>query len=695
MKHPLPFLLGALCVVLPVRAEIVINEIMYDTPGNPDVDYVEIYNAGAVEQNLSGWYLLDDGDDHDHCFLEGTLAPGGYLVIAGDLALFAAKYPGVTNVNPNPFQSPVENQGFFLGDGGDQARLFGPGSILMDLVTYNDTSPWPTAPDGDGPSLELYHSSLDNELPTSWAASTNGPIQGTPGAQNSVFTTDQPPIVSGVGRSIALPGSSDTVTVTATVTDAQGLGTVELFVDVGPGFTSEPMFDDGLHGDLAAGDSIFGALIAAHPDGTLVRYYVTATDAIAQSRSVPGGAPIGYFAYTVGHVPPSLRINEIVAVNMNGPTDEMGITEDWLEIHNPGPEPVSLDGMFLSNNRLQSAEWQLPAEVLDPGEFLMVWCDDDDLEGPLHTDFKLAKAGSEVALFDTVDHGNTLIHGFEFGLQSADVSFGYLPDDADAPEYIATPTPAASNNGSALFSSVCINEFQTKSAAGGIDDWVEFYNRGPAEVEMSGWFLSDEADEPYKFQFPVGVFIGSGLHLALDESILGFSLSSTGSEAIMLTAADGTTGLDFYDYGPQLPDVSEGRFPDGTASWHSFVTPTRALGNYCDAPPLGTVSGLHFSSPTILIWDEQPTAEAYDTLTGELDTLRSSGDFSLAVTGCLENNGADSISWDPSAPATGAGTFYLVRAVDFACGFGTYDTGGIGQLGERDSAIEAAASICP
>ena len=214
---------------------------------------------------------------------------------------------------------------------------------------------------------------------------------------------------------------------------------------------------------------------------------------------------------------------------------------------------------------------------------------------------------------------------------------------------------------------------------------------------MSGWYLSDEADEPFKYQFPLQpVFIAPGHFLAIDESIFGFGFTSDGSEAIMLTAADGTTGMDFYDYGPQLPDVSEGRFPDGSANWHSFVTTTRGFGNWCfGVPPLGPVSGLQFSSSAILIWDELPAAEAYDTLTGDLDTLRGSGDFSVSISGCLENNGVDSISWDPAAPAAGAGTFYLVRAVDFACGFGTYDTGAVGQLAGRDAAIEAAASVCP
>jgi hypothetical protein len=51
-------------------------------------------------------------------------------------------------------------------------------------VRYDDVAPWPTEPDGDGPSLELLDPSLDNALATSWAASIAP--HGTPGEANSL-----------------------------------------------------------------------------------------------------------------------------------------------------------------------------------------------------------------------------------------------------------------------------------------------------------------------------------------------------------------------------------------------------------------------------------------------------------------------------------------------------------------------------
>ena len=49
-------------------------------------------------------------------------------------------------------------------------------SNVIDRVVYDDDPPWPTEPDGNGPSLELVNPALDNALYSSWrpSLSTNG-----------------------------------------------------------------------------------------------------------------------------------------------------------------------------------------------------------------------------------------------------------------------------------------------------------------------------------------------------------------------------------------------------------------------------------------------------------------------------------------------------------------------------------------
>ncbi len=566
-------------------ADVVINEIMYNSSYAPDVEYIELYNSGPSEVNLQGWYLLDSNLTHPLCSLVGTLGVGEYLVVAADNAIFTAQFPGVTNYNINDFDPA--GLGFGLGNGGDTVNLFDDDDDLHDYVAYDDSSPWPSSPDGSGPSLELINYILDNAVAASWDPSLS--TGGTPGTINSTYASDSAPICNNGKRDIRLPASNETVSVTVTAFDQEGLISVELLVDLGSGYVAQPMYDDGTHGDGAAADSTFGALIPVQSDGTLVRYYARATDSIGQIDTWPGDAPVDYRAYTVGYERPLLVVNEIVASNATGISDEMGEFEDWIEIFNPGSTTIDLGGMFLSDNLSNRHMWEIPAGYsLSPGEYLTIWADNDESDGPLHTSFKLSSGGEEVGLFDKEDLGNSKIHGFKYGLVADDISIGFYPDLGTSrgsnfnfgysPEYLATPTPGAGNTTSELYSAICINEFHTTSEAGGIDDWVELFNRGTSAVDISGMYISDNRNENLKYSIAPGTTLNPGSFIVFDEVELGFSFSSSG-EVIMLSAADGISGLDFYDYSEQVADVSEGRLQDGGSRWGAMTTPTPGTAN--------------------------------------------------------------------------------------------------------------------
>jgi len=339
------------------------------------------------------------------------------------------------------------------------------------------------------------------------------------------------------------------------------------------------MYDDGTNGDVAAGDSIFSTIIPAQPSGTLVKYYAIATDSVGQQDSWPKAAPAEYHAYTVDHKLPKLRITELLAVNNSVNADEFGEYDDWLEIHNEDSMAVDLANMYVSNSLQAPKSFVLPSLSLAPGKYLVLWADNDIEQGSLHLDFKLSSAGEEVAIFETAEHGKVLIHGWKYGIMSADVSMGFLPQSGTAPEYLLNPTLGASNETSELFSPICINEFLTTSNFGGPDDWVEIYNRSDSTFNLSGCFLSDELANRTKWTFPQGTTLDPDEYLVIYENALGFGFSSDGKEVIMLTAADSITGLDFYDFGQQQSDKSEGRFPDGSNTWKFFDKPTRGESN--------------------------------------------------------------------------------------------------------------------
>lgn len=174
-----------ICIVLfsiNANSQIVINEINYkDAIDFPTKDWIELYNNSSSTVDISNWVFKDDDDLHEFVIPNGTtMAPGSYLVLVQYLADFQALFPGVS-----PILGDFE---FGLSGGGELIRLFNDSNQLMDFVEYSDVDPWPTEPDGNGPTLELRSPELDNALASSWAASIPpGAAHGTPGQQNSTY----------------------------------------------------------------------------------------------------------------------------------------------------------------------------------------------------------------------------------------------------------------------------------------------------------------------------------------------------------------------------------------------------------------------------------------------------------------------------------------------------------------------------
>ena len=147
---------------------------------NP-ADWVELYNP-TNESIAIGWWEFKDGDD-THVFIipeNQVLESGAYLVLCKDSLAFNDNFPNVSNF--------IGEFDFGLNGGGELVRLFDTEGLLVDEVNYDDSSPWPLEPDGNGPTLELIHPSLDNDLGQNWATSDNN--GGTPGMVNSVYTAD-------------------------------------------------------------------------------------------------------------------------------------------------------------------------------------------------------------------------------------------------------------------------------------------------------------------------------------------------------------------------------------------------------------------------------------------------------------------------------------------------------------------------
>ncbi len=154
---------------------LIINEINYNSADDFDPgDWVEFYNPHEYELNITNWVFKDEDNLHSYIFPEGTiLEPYGFLVLCNDTTAFHELFPEVENF--------IGEMDFGLSGAGELIRLFDHTGLLVDTVHYDDQSPWPTEPDGNGPTLELINPQYDNALPENWIASEN---HGTPGKIN-------------------------------------------------------------------------------------------------------------------------------------------------------------------------------------------------------------------------------------------------------------------------------------------------------------------------------------------------------------------------------------------------------------------------------------------------------------------------------------------------------------------------------
>ncbi len=373
-------------------------------------DWVELYNSGADTVNIGGLYLTDDFLDPVKWELPPLDIPSnGYLILWLDGDTLQGEDHGPFGLSRN---------GEFLG-------LFNSdGFTLVDFVTFDALDPdisYGRFPDGSTHIQEM------------------APTPDAPNLPNI------PPRIVRLTAEPIPPSVTDSVLVTASAYDPDGaLTDASLFVDAGTGYTEIPLADDGLHGDGIPGDGIWGAWIPPEPEGTNVLYYLWTHDGTDQ-RTDPVNAPDSTFIYEVAPTEIDLFINEFMAINNFTIADPWGEFEDWIEIYNPGPDPVEMGGLFLSDDLDNPREWMFPDTLLEAGAFLLIWADNDPEQGELHATFKLSGSGEQIGLFDSDAHGNGVIDSLSFGAQFGDVSKGRIFDGAPTWDFFIASTPGVSN----------------------------------------------------------------------------------------------------------------------------------------------------------------------------------------------------------------------------------------------------------
>lgn len=351
-------------------------------------------------------------------------------------------------------------------------------------------------------------------------------------------------------------------------------------------------------------------------------------------------------------------VTEVMSSNGSTLADSLGLYEDWIEIYNRSDETVNLEGYGLSDDPDDMLAWKFPAVELGPGEYLVVFASGQDIaEGDeLHTNFRLSS------------YKETVVLANQRGLELDSVSVPTLKSDTVYAREVledgsygdnfgisATPTPGLVNtmegfqqfeqsSGSVQTGAVSISEVITgnsqyaQESNGEYYDLIELYNSSSQSVNLSGYSLTTNTQNPAMWRFPEGTTIEAGGYLLVYASGLGdteegqemqnlhtnFRLSGEGEVLALFNSQDQLQDRLFI---PSLPqNVSYGKM-DGQAGSYYFATPTPLAANqnpslgYAVAPELSLEGGLYGGTQTVSLSSKD--GEIYYTLDGSTPTTSS------------------------------------------------------------------------
>ncbi|MBI2279185.1 MAG: CotH kinase family protein [Bacteroidetes bacterium] len=225
-----------------------------------------------------------------------------------------------------------------------------------------------------------------------------------------------------------------------------------------------------------------------------------------------------------------------------------------------------------------------------------------------------------------------------------------------------------------LSSQILINEYSCANATsagdpdfyGQMEDWVELYNPTAAAINLNGYYLSDKAGNPTKFQIPGSITIPAGGYMMVYASgratIAGgteihtnFKLTQTKFEKIILSNPGGTV-IDILTIKTHQLLHSRGRTTSGAGTWSVFTNPTPngpntgAMLEYATTPIFNVAPGFYSSTQSVSITSPDVGVTIRYTTDGTEPTASSiayTGPINVSTTQVIR---ARSFSSNPNIP---------------------------------------------
>lgn len=258
----------------------------------------------------------------------------------------------------------------------------------------------------------------------------------------------------------------------------------------------------------------------------------------------------------------------------------------WVEILNDSDQQADISGWYLTDSEIFNNAFRFQNTVLEPGEAVIVYAAGvaESVHDPVNAaEFRVSKAGERLMLTDSRGDAVDVVN-----VPPLNVDQSYARD-AETGEWSATyeATPGMANlreNYARLYaeamdlnSQVVISEAMASNKSylteQGCPDWIELCNEGETDVEIGGWYISDDPEDPLSGYALPQRTLSPGEYLLIyadgqncvDEQgglHANFSLSASG-ECLVLTDATGRAVSRMY-FGELERDMSCARRNDGT-----------------------------------------------------------------------------------------------------------------------------------
>ncbi|HKQ36748.1 MAG TPA: lamin tail domain-containing protein [Verrucomicrobiae bacterium] len=312
----------------------------------------------------------------------------------------------------------------------------------------------------------------------------------------------------------------------------------------------------------------------------------------------------------------ALRVTEIMyhpTVPVSGPFDSEQY--EYLELRNISGTSLNLNGVkFVSG-----IEFTFGNTSLAPGAYILVVKNIAAFQLKYGPGFNIAgqyvgsldNGGENIEILDAVGEK---VQDFRFNnswypiTDGAGASLVIKNDQADwdswglkdswRPSTYDNGTPGAGDSPAITVAPVLVNEVLTHTDFPELDK-IELRSTNSSTVNIGGWFISDDFEQPKKFRIPDGTTIAPGGYIVFDEDDFNpnpldpasFAFSSLGDEAYLFSG-DGTNITGYFhgfEFGAAETGVAFARYIDSVTNEHFVATSTNTFNGPNAYPKVGPI----------------------------------------------------------------------------------------------------------